>query len=312
MSTTDEPRVAVYFDFDNIVISRYDEVHGESAYRSDTSRSATITAQTEKRLAEANVDIDAILDYATTFGTIALARAYADWSTRVNASYRRQLINRAFDLVQLFPLVRSLKNGADIRLSVDAMEDMFRLEDITHIVIVAGDSDYVALAQKAKLLGRYVVGIGVSGGTSSALAAACDEFADYGALLTTETDTDTDEAPASPDVEDRTTKSGRKTSRTAVASQDAGNEPASDREQNTQPRNPSKLLVKAIELLRTKNDQDWQESGAVKSQMQRMDSSFQERNLGFSTFTDFVKSRGSIVELDDSGTNLVRIRPKKE
>ncbi len=196
MPTSAEPRVALYFDFDNIVISRYDQLHGDGAYRKDTSRkTATTSTETGKKLSAATVDIDAVLDFAATFGTIAVARAYADWSTPVNASYRGQLIDRAVDLVQLFPL-SATKNGADIRLAVDAVEDMFRLEDLTHIVIVAGDSDYVALAQKSKRLGRYVVGIGVAGGTSRALTASCDEFADYDALLSTDAAVEDDEVGA--------------------------------------------------------------------------------------------------------------------
>ena len=145
MPVSAEPRVALYFDFDNIVISRYDQLHGEGAYRKDTSRGKAPTAgtQTASRLVTATVDIDAVLDFAATFGTIAIARAYADWSTPINASYRGQLIDRAVDLVQLFPL-SATKNGADIRLSVDAVEDMFRIEDLTHIVIVAGDSPAAA------------------------------------------------------------------------------------------------------------------------------------------------------------------------
>ena len=75
-----------------------------------------------------------------------------------------------------------MKNGADIRLAVDVVEDLFRLPDISHVVIAAGDSDYIALAQRAKRLGRYIVGIGVSGGTSKSLKAACNEYADYDAL----------------------------------------------------------------------------------------------------------------------------------
>jgi hypothetical protein len=46
------------------------------------------------------------------------------------------------------------------RLAVDAVEDMFRLPDLTHVVIVAGDSDYIALAQRCRRLGRYVVSVG--------------------------------------------------------------------------------------------------------------------------------------------------------
>ena len=123
-----------------------------------------------------------MIDFASSFGTLVLTRAYADWSAPVNADYRGQLVSRAVDLVQLFPAAAYAKNGADIRLAVDAVEDMFRLPDLTHVVIVAGDSDYIALAQRCRRLGRYVVGIGVAGSTSRALAAACDELVTYDAL----------------------------------------------------------------------------------------------------------------------------------
>ncbi|ANJ25576.1 NYN domain-containing protein [Agromyces aureus] len=382
MPISAEPRVALYFDFDNIVISRYDQLHGDSQYRRDTSRRKTVTADTAERLAQATVDVDAVLDFAATFGTIAIARAYADWSTPVNASYRGQLIDRAVDLVQLFPL-SATKNGADIRLAVDAIEDMFRIDDLTHIVIVAGDSDYVALAQKAKRLGRYVVGIGVAGGTSRALTAACDEYADYDALLDTDETVDqvadattaTDAAAQAPATSarrgsrraapadapadaaadataeagdgskadaakadadaaapvkrtNRRAKSGG-SSRAAAPAVDAADEADEVPEAaatgprgvpvisfmspdaSAPTRNPGRLLVKALELLRAKNDDEWQPSGAVKNQMLRMDPSFQERRLGFGSFTDFLKSRGGVVEVDEAG-NRIRIRPDKD
>ncbi|WP_430647922.1 NYN domain-containing protein [Agromyces sp. GXS1127] len=374
MPASAEPRVALYFDFDNIVISRYDQLHGDSQYRKDTSRNKAVSPGTKaaERLKEATVDIDAVLDFAATFGTIAIARAYADWSTPVNASYRGQLIDRAVDLVQLFPL-SATKNGADIRLAVDAVEDMFRIDDLSHIVIVAGDSDYVALAQKAKRLGRYVVGIGVAGGTSRALTASCDEFADYDALLTTDAAVADDEANApAPQAASRgrqaagaaskkstgadaaaeasgegegaaeaggaptPTRRRRATSKKASDATDASSDaPGADAPAAERPsvpttavqfmapgqaddapagttRNPGRLLLKALELLRSKSDEEWQPSGAVKNQMLRMDPSFQERRLGFASFTDFLKSRGGVVELDEtSGQNRVRIRPKK-
>ncbi|MGI9824597.1 NYN domain-containing protein [Agromyces sp. Marseille-Q5079] len=377
MPISAEPRVALYFDFDNIVISRYDQLHGDSQYRRDTSRRKTVTPDIAERLAQATVDVDAVLDFAATFGTIAIARAYADWSTPVNASYRGQLIDRAVDLVQLFPL-SATKNGADIRLAVDAIEDMFRIDDLTHIVIVAGDSDYVALAQKAKRLGRYVVGIGVAGGTSRALTAACDEYADYDALLSTDDTVDDEADTATPPVAQAT--SGRRGSRRAAPAKESVDEPtaadaaddaagdggaeagaeaattaprrtnrraksggtakaaaaasAPEDDEVIEPvasgprgvptvafmppeaapptRNPGRLLVKALELLRSKNDDEWQSSGAVKNQMMRMDPSFQERRLGFSSFTDFVKSRGGVVELEEGDSNRIRIRPEKD
>ncbi|MGF2951066.1 NYN domain-containing protein, partial [Mycobacterium sp. THU-M116] len=171
------PRVAVYLDFDNIVISRYDQVHGRNSFQRDKAKGLD-----PERRARATVDVAAILDFASSFGTLVLTRAYADWSADVNAGYRGQLVARAVDLVQLFPAAAYGKNGADIRLAVDTVEDMFRLPDLTHVVIVAGDSDYIPLAQRCKRLGRYVVGIGVAGSSSRALAAACDDFVIYDAL----------------------------------------------------------------------------------------------------------------------------------
>ncbi|OBG45179.1 hypothetical protein A5672_09435, partial [Mycobacterium alsense] len=172
-------RVAVYLDFDNIVISRYDQVNGRNSFQRDKANGLE---KHSERLARATVDVGAIIDFASSFGTLVLTRAYADWSADVNAGYRGQLVARAVDLVQLFPAAAYGKNGADIRLAVDAVEDMFRLPDLTHVVIVAGDSDYIALAQRCKRLGRYVVGIGVAGASSRSLAAACDEFVIYDAL----------------------------------------------------------------------------------------------------------------------------------
>ncbi|SFS10598.1 Uncharacterized conserved protein, LabA/DUF88 family [Agrococcus baldri] len=185
MPIDQEARVAVYIDFDNILISRYDQIHGRGAFHSDKVRTLPADGRDSKvrtRFQQATVDLGAIIDYASSFGSIVLSRAYADWSVPAHAAYRDQLLARAVDLVQMFPTTRSLKNGADIRLAIDVVEDLFRLEDITHVVIVAGDSDYIALAQRAKRLGSYVVGIGVAGSTSKSLAAACDEFADYDAL----------------------------------------------------------------------------------------------------------------------------------
>src|SRR5215470_10484063 len=180
-------RVAVYIDFDNIVISRYDQVHGRGQFQRDKVRAFTrgdksADPELAEKVTRATVDVGAIIDFASSFGTLVLTRAYADWSAPVNADYRGQLVSRAVDLVQLFPAAAYAKNGADIRLAVDAVEDMFRLPDLTHVVIVAGDSDYIALAQRCRRLGRYVVGVGVAGSTSKALAAACDELVTYDAL----------------------------------------------------------------------------------------------------------------------------------
>jgi uncharacterized LabA/DUF88 family protein len=282
MPDRSDPRVAVYLDFDNIVMSWYDRVHGRSAYSRDRQRIAQepIDPEIAQRLAEATIDVGAIIDYAASFGTLVLTRAYADWSSPVNAEYRSQLVARAIDLVQLFPAAAYAKNGADIRLAVDTVEDMFRLPDLTHVVIVAGDSDYVPLAQRCKRLGRYVVGVGVAGSTAKSLSAACDRFDAYDALpgvVRPATEQKADSAP---------TRSRAKKGQT---------DPGGD------------LLARALRLEGDKEGTDWQHASAVKSLITRLDPSFSEKALGHRSFTDFVKAHPEVAEMDET-ENIVLIR----
>ena len=265
MTDADADRVAVYLDFDNIVISRYDQVNGRSSFQKDKAKGLDKHAD---RLERATVDVGAIIDFASSFGTLVLTRAYADWSAEVNTGYREQLVGRAVDLVQLFPAAAYGKNGADIRLAVDAVEDMFRLPDLTHVVIVAGDSDYIALAQRCKRLGRYVVGVGVAGSSSKALAAACDDFVIYDAL------------PGVP-VPEPAPKTRR-------AKSDDDDEPPPG--PDPQPA-ATALLTRALRIGTEKDDVDWLHNSAVKAQMKRMDPSFSEKSLGFRSFSDFLRSR---------------------
>jgi hypothetical protein len=71
-----DSRVAVYIDFDNIIISRYSQVH--PTFKRDQLRNFTDDPAMKARLEYATVDIGAILDYASSFGTIVISRAYAD------------------------------------------------------------------------------------------------------------------------------------------------------------------------------------------------------------------------------------------
>jgi uncharacterized LabA/DUF88 family protein len=282
--TGDSPRVAVYLDFDNIVISRYDQVHGRNSFQKDKARGLD-----DDKLTTATVDLGAIIDFASSFGTLVLTRAYADWSAALNAKYQGQLVGRAVDLVQLFPAAAYGKNGADIRLAVDAVEDMFRLPDLTHVVIVGGDSDYIALAQRCKRLGRYVVGIGVAGASSRSLASACDEFVTYDAL------------PGIPTV--APTPAKKATKRTAKSKGPDEEPDAADTQAAA-----TGLLERALRIGHEKDDADWLHNSAVKAQMKRMDPSFSEKSLGFRSFSDFLRSRSDVADLDEtSTTRMVRL-----
>ncbi len=319
--TSPNDSVAVYLDFDNIVISRYDQVHGKNAFWK--ARDAGFD---DAKLRQAEVDVHAILDYGSSFGRLALTRAYADWSIPVNTRYRKQLVDRAVDLIQLFPVSGS-KNGADIRLAVDALEDMARMPQVGTVVLAAGDSDYIPLAQRLKRMGRYVVAVGVAGATSRALAAACDELLTYdnlpGLVVNGDDEAEADAATEPPK------KSARKTTKKATTKPEVKADPEPERvlqpvfvpasgatdgaddDERALGRQATRLLLRAMRLLGEKDsDDEWIHSGTVKTQMKRMDSSFNEKDLGFKTFTEFLKSRNSVVEVgEDQQSRKVRLRP---
>ncbi|MBT2475126.1 NYN domain-containing protein [Microbacterium sp. ISL-103] len=330
MAEAHDTRVAVYLDFDNIVISWYDRVHGRNAYGKDRQRFSENPTDPEvsERLSRAMIEVGAIIDYAASFGTLVLTRAYADWSSPVNAEYRSQLVARAVDLVQLFPAAAYAKNGADIRLAVDAVEDMFRLPDLTHVVIVAGDSDYVPLAQRCKRLGRYVIGVGVAGSTAKSLAAACDEFEAYDSLPGVVRPSKTAPAPVveapvvevpeavvEPTVRAKSrppAKTAKAKAAAAATTPAAASTPvkAEDLNDGTEQGEATELLQRALRLGHDKADADeWLHSSAVKTHMRRMDPSFSEKALGYRSFSDFLKSRENIAELEETGhERLVKLR----
>lgn len=378
-----DSRVAVYIDFDNIVISRYDQLHGRGTFHQQRVKSVqrgSSDAAIVTRMEQATVDVGAILDYAASFGTPVISKAYADWSVAVNAGYRQQLLSRAVDLVQLFPTTRGIKNGADIRLAVDVMEDLFRLPDITHVVIVAGDSDYIALAQKAKRLGRFVVGIGVAGSTSKSLAAACDEFADYDALpgverpvIPTRAERDAKDkadrakaeqaaadaveqaaaeaasagAASEPASEEQPKAGGRRRKPKATEEQAEARAPEQQPEQQAAPaaakapaasrpvereiveidddeddegaddpigdaeEAAAALLERAMRVSHAKDDDEWLHANVVKAQMKRMDPSFNEKTLGYRSFTDFVTAHEELTQMREDGqARLIRLRTR--
>ena len=162
--------VALYWDFENLHAGLAEEKDPGCYARPDN----------RFKVQEPLVDVNAVVAVAATYGPIAVHRAYCNW--QFFGRYRDALLQNAIDLVQLFPPGATAKNGADIRLCLDAVEDVTRWPNITTVVVVGGDSDFTALAQKVRASGRTVVGIGTRNATSRHWASACDAFHYYDSL----------------------------------------------------------------------------------------------------------------------------------
>jgi hypothetical protein len=242
--------VAIYWDFENVHACMVDDAEGDGAYRS-----------TRFKPQEPVVDTDPVMEYAATFGRVVVHRAYANW--QYFGRYRDELQAHAIDLVQLFPLAGS-KNGADIRLVLDVIEDMQHHPHLTHVLVVASDSDYTSLAQRCRKHGLYFLGVGTER-TAGSYQFACDEFRRYRDLAGASA---VARAARPADSADREV---------------AGVEDAAD------------LVVRAIRRLAAGSGESWVRKAGVRPLVKRLDPTFDESGFGFPTFTELLKA------LEDAG-----------
>ncbi|MCE9668493.1 NYN domain-containing protein [Myxococcus stipitatus] len=145
---TNEHRIALFLDFENLV--------------------------TNTGISAANFDLQPSLDRLLEKGKVVFRRAYCDWSRFSEA--KLGLHRFGVELVDVPPSTRAGKNGADMRLVIDALELCYARESIDTFVIASGDSDFCPLAYKLRENGRTVIGLAVKESTSPLFVNACDEF----------------------------------------------------------------------------------------------------------------------------------------
>jgi hypothetical protein len=248
----DQTTVAVYWDFENIHASLVDQAKGVGTYRQ-----SRFTPQ------EPLVDVEALMEFAASLGSVAINRAYGNWQWF--SRYREILLHSAIELIQLFPPGANAKNGADIKLCLDATEDIIRFPHITTIVIIGGDSDFLPVAQKIKAAGKSLVGVGCEQTTNRHWAHSCHEFRYYESLLIE------DVAPnAEPTV------------------------PAENA--LPQPLDAAELIRKAIARLSANHGDPWVLKAAIRPMVKRLDPTFDEKIYGVSTFAELLKKHGDLFE----------------
>lgn len=240
---------AIYWDFENIHISLSTINLGKDWYKENRFHKQPTL-----------VDIDAIMEYVVSLGNVNINKGYANWG--IFFPYNYDLQTHAVDLIQLFPRGSHGKNGADIRMAIDIIEDINQNSHIDTVVVVGGDSDYISIAQKVRQKGKKIIGIGVRETTNQYWISSCNEFKFYSSLLTKST---TSQSTLNIDVD-------------KLGLDDA-----------------KKLLCKAISALSSRNGDSHVKKAALKPMMTRLDSSFDEANYGYKSFSAFLEAFPDIV-----------------
>lgn len=275
------PKVAIYWDFENLHAVLTDQQNGADYYREHRMSVQVPVA-----------DVVPVIDYAASLGDVIINRAYGNW--QFFSRYRDQLNGAGIDLIQMFPRGANMKNSADIRMALDALSDLHAHPHLTHVVIVSSDSDFISLAQKVKQAGKFIAGVGVEKNSNRFWIASCNEFKFYSALVRLQQASEAVAIapPPSPEA-------------AADASESLPPQPAAPADADDGL--PTLLsievaretLVKSLAQLVARQGENRVHRSAVKSVMKRLMPAFDETALGCKSFKAFLQQFPDIVELLD-------------
>ena len=267
---TDEERIALFLDYENLAIGARDNL-GPS------------------------FDLRPVLDALAERGRVIARKAYADWS--YFDEDRRMLTRSLVELIEIPQRMgASRKNAADIKLSVDALEMAFERDYVTTFVICTGDSDFTPLVHKLRELNKRVIGVGIKDSTSALLPPACDEFLFY----------DTLEGVEAPTGGRRGRRRSTKTDNAAAASEPEP-EAMPAEEESTKPADVDQLTILIAQTLAglQRSSSGPVRASAIKRALLRKDPTFSEAEYGFRAFGELLRhlAERNLVELSESAAN---------
>ena len=270
-------KIAVFIDFDNIEIGVKSTLHRE-------------------------FDVAAVLDALKERGEIVTKFAYANWGRQEAAT--RPLSEHAVQMVQRDPSPRGDKNGADINLALDALEMAFTHDHINAFAIVSGDSDFIALVNKLKQYDKRIFVVGGRAFTSTILQKNCHEFIAYEAII--------DDAPRSrshdrpPAERQQHQPQQQQPQQQQPQQQQPQQQPQGPPQQRSQHKRVALDLTQSMPLVERalgvlERREVRPQLGLLKSTMLQLDSTFNEKAYGASSFTDFVEKLQKADFVDVSG-----------
>ncbi len=163
-TNNEQDQVAIFIDWDNLVISNYAD-RGSN-----------------------RPDLEVLIRRAQQYGTIVIARAYAEWNVTAD---RLEVYKAGIEPIYapVFHADRDLsgqttrgKSLADPVMVTDCIDFLHLLPQIGTYVLVTGDKDMVPVVRLARLRGRRVVIIGPDY-VANVLQQVSDEFTPYRYLL---------------------------------------------------------------------------------------------------------------------------------
>lgn len=234
---------AIYLDYENLAVSA-----GQSYPALD-----------------APLSLGPIIDYAASLGDICIRKAYADWSVGECAADVKKLVKYGFEMRHLPQTSARGKNGADMDMALDLLEDMILLPHIGLFIIGSGDTDFIPLIRRLRARGKMVYVMGFDNSVGSVIKENCTKFQSLDELLGLNASSGID--PALDD--DPALIEGDR-----IAARE--------------------LLIRFVKM---RTDEGPVFLSDLKNQLIRINPAFSEKKIGFSSFKKFIESlEGDVVE----------------
>ncbi len=219
-----------------------------------------------------------LMDELSAIGRITVKRAFGDWKTQEKENQQR-LQSLGIELIH-HSQTTSGKNASDIRLTAEAINLLHTSPvDIGTFVIASCDSDFFPLVTILRSYGKSVIVAGRKDSTSVALVNSCDRFVDL-TDLSRDANGEVNDKPANTSPPDAQVNGQ------TVASPIARIEPTSVK--------PSRIAFETQGLVKRAIKSARDNEGSVKGAklhgtIRRIDPSFNFREHGFVSFTDFLE-----------------------
>ena len=124
--------------------------------------------------------IDPVLTILAELGTVGVRRVYGNWAKQGLIGWRDATVKFGIEPQQQFDVTKG-KNATDMKLTIDAMDLLFRGR-VQGFGIMSSDSDFMPLAMRLRQDGVPVYGFGEKK-TPQSFQNACTRFIDVGALV---------------------------------------------------------------------------------------------------------------------------------
>jgi uncharacterized protein (TIGR00288 family) len=212
-------------------------------------------------------DIRKVVERLLLKGHIVVKKAYCDFDRY--KTFKRDLHEAAFELIEIPHIRQSGKNSADIRMVVDALDLCYTKGHVDTFVIISGDSDFSPLVSKLRENAKLVIGVGVKNSTSDLFINNCDEFMYYDDLV----------RPEPP----------KSRSRSSAQSSSSPVKPIEGTGKSLEPDKAIELVMQTLEAISAERDASDPIFGSmIKQTLKRRQPGFNERAHGFRSFNDLL------------------------